>query len=67
MSVKKPRTLRELVDVWKAELGERADALAFADPSTVAHAIEVGKYRGWKECIDRIEDLMKQPKEDDDE
>ena len=63
--MKKPTTLRELIDQEREILAQRADQLAYADPSTVAHAIEVGKYRGVKEFIERMEDLIKPKKEDD--
>ena len=67
LRLKKPKTLRELVDQERGVLADRADELAYADPSTTLHAIEIGKYRGVKEFLDRIEDMMKPTKEDDDE
>ena len=70
LRLKRPRSLRELIDQELDVLAATANDLAWcADPSSVAHAIDIGKYRGTKETIDRIEDLLKSltTNKDDDE
>lgn len=57
---KPPRTLRELVDQEREKLAADAERLMYVVPGTTDFALEVGKYRGVKEFLDRIDQMVEQ-------
>lgn len=61
---KPPRNLRELVDQEREKIAKDAENLMYAHPGDITYALEVGKYRGVKEFLDRIDQMVKRNDEE---
>lgn len=57
--VKPPRTLKELVDQERERLALNAQDLMYSVLHPTEYAISIGKYRGVKEFLDRIDEMVK--------
>lgn len=59
-AAQRPKNLRELVDQEREKLAADAERLMYAHPGDIGFALEVGKYRGVKEFLDRIDQMVAQ-------
>lgn len=63
---KPPRNLRELVDQEREKLATDAQELMYVVPNTTEFVLQVGAYRGVKEFLDRIDEMVKRAKNEED-